>query len=157
MPFVIRWVTLRYPNLHIYLSASPQDIFCLPRCSPHGASYADCNIWTIAAMTRAHACALSTTNSETSRLWFAVNSLPGRAKLVTRNEPDRKSPSDSASARGSPYGIARNLAKIQSSRPASATTTAGRSLDCDKSENGNGTRTIEPTEGARRGDAYGLR
>jgi hypothetical protein len=38
----------------------------------------------------------------------------------------------------------------QSPRPASAKQTAGRSLDCDRSEKGNGTSTTSPAEGATR-------
>src|SRR5689334_23083279 len=37
--------------------------------------------------------------------------------------------------------------RIQSPRPADASTTAGRNFDCDKSEKGNGTRTIAPAGG----------
>ena len=43
--------------------------------------------------------------------------------------------------------LARDLAENPVTRSASASTTAGRRLDCDKSEKGNGTRTTEPAAG----------
>ena len=42
--------------------------------------------------------------------------------------------------------VTRDLAQHQSPRPAPARTTAGRSLVCDRSENGNGTITTAPAE-----------
>ena len=47
----------------------------------------------------------------------------------------------------SAYGLLVIWHNIQSPRPASAKTTAGRTFECDRSENGNLTRTIDPIEG----------
>lgn len=49
-------------------------------------------------------------------------------------------------ARESAYGLLVTWHKIQSPRPASASTTAGRSFDCDKLLNGNRTNTMAPAE-----------
>src|SRR4051812_11748938 len=75
---------------------------------------------------------------------LAVNSLPGRAKLATSSPPDSKSGASSGTAIGSPYGLLVIWHSTQSPRPASARQTAGRTLDCDRSENGKGTRTTSP-------------
>src|SRR5207249_10306657 len=78
---------------------------------------------------------------------LAVNSFPGRAKLATSSPPDAKSAVSSGSAAGSPYGLLVIWHSTQSPRPASARQTAGRTLDCDRSENGNGKRTTSPVAG----------
>ncbi len=58
-----------------------------------------------------------------------------------------KSRSASGSARGSPEGVLVIWHRIQSSRPTSARTIAGRNLACDKTEKGNGTKTTAPAVG----------
>ena len=70
---------------------------------------------------------------------LAVKSLPGRAKLATSSPPVVKSAASNGTAEGSPYGVLVIWQSTQSPRPASARQTAGRSLDCDRSEKGNGT------------------
>ena len=73
---------------------------------------------------------------------LAVNSFPGRAKLTARSEPEAKLSLVSAIARVSPYELLVIWHKIQSPRPASASTTVGRRFARDRSEKGKGTRTI---------------
>src|SRR5487761_1691240 len=75
------------------------------------------------------------------------DSLPGRAKLATNSPPDAKSGVSSGVADGSPYGLLVIWQRTQSPRPASARQTAGRTFDCDRSENGKGTRTTSPAVG----------
>ena len=78
---------------------------------------------------------------------FAEKSFPGRAYLVRIKLPEMKSESFISTARESAYALLVIWHKIQSSRSTPASTTAGRSLLADKSEKGNLTRTIDPTEG----------
>src|SRR5947209_2538100 len=86
------------------------------------------------------------TKSTIKQAW-AVNSLPGRAKLATNSPPDAKSGASSGTAAGSPYGLLVIWQQTQSPRPASARQTAGRTFDCERSENGNGTKTTSPAVG----------
>jgi hypothetical protein len=77
----------------------------------------------------------------------AVKSFPGRTKLATSKLPDEKSEVSSGIAAGSPYGLLVIWQRIQSPRPASAKHIAGRTFDCERSENGKGTKTTSPAAG----------
>jgi hypothetical protein len=58
-----------------------------------------------AESTRANAAGVSAPTERTINPAWAVNSLPGRAKLATSNPPDAKSGASSGTAAGSPYGL----------------------------------------------------
>jgi hypothetical protein len=60
---------------------------------------------TTADRTRANAAGVRTPTERTISPVWAVNSLPGRAKLATRSPPDAKSEASSGTAAGSPYGL----------------------------------------------------
>jgi hypothetical protein len=63
------------------------------------------NTATTADKTRANAGAVRTPTERTINPAWAVNSLPGRAKLATRSPPDAKSGTSNGTAAGSPYGL----------------------------------------------------
>jgi hypothetical protein len=88
--------------------------------------------------------------SATKRLGWSVKRVAARAKLVTRRPLTTKCASLSSSARLSPYGLLVICQSTNPSRSATAGTMAGRSLDSEVSENGNGSSTSDPVKDATR-------
>src|SRR5712692_2521497 len=75
---------------------------------------------------------------------LAVKSFPGRTKLSRGRPPSANEAVVRATADGSLYGLLVIWQSTQSAPPADATTSAGRSFEDDRSENGKRTRTTTP-------------